>query len=273
MGENETDNLVIAGEAISNRLWLGSAMYSSPQVMLSCLKRVEPGFVTVSLRRQTAHQVADNGYWAYLQEWLRQSTTRILPNTSGCFSASEAIHLAIMARELFATEWIKLEVIGDEYTLQPHTLQLVEAAKELTAQGFNVLPYSTDDLVVCEALVDAGCPAVMPWGAPIGTGKGLMNPYQLTTLRKRLPNIPLIIDAGLGRPSQAMQAMELGFDAVLLNTAVAKSPAPIDMASAFNCAVQGGRQAHLAGLMEERQTASPSTPIAGVPFWRQEPSK
>lgn len=263
------DKLIIAGEEICSRLWLGSAMYSSPEVMLNSLKYVEPGFVTVSLRRQTAHQVADNGYWAYLQQWLQRSSTRILPNTSGCFNASEAIRLAVMARELFATEWIKLEVIGDEYTLQPHTLQLLEAAKELIAQGFKVLPYTTDDLVLCEALAEAGCPAIMPWGAPIGTGKGLINPYQLTTLRKRLPNIPLIIDAGLGRPSQAMEAMEMGFDAVLLNTAVAKSPDPIAMASAFDFAVRGGRQAHLAGLMEERQTASPSTPITGMPFWQQ----
>jgi thiazole synthase len=273
VAKNATEKLIIADEEISSRLWLGSAMYSSPEVMLDCLKSVEPGFVTVSLRRQTAHQVADNGYWSYLQDWLQQSNTKILPNTSGCFTASEAIRLAVMARELFSTEWIKLEVIGDEYTLQPHTLELVDAAKELVTQGFKVLPYSTDDLVVCEALVDAGCPAVMPWGAPIGTGKGLLNPYQLSTLRKRLPDTPLIIDAGLGRPSQAMAAMELGFDAVLLNTAVAKSPDPKAMAESFDVGVKGGRQAYRAGVMEERQTASPSTSIAGMPFWRQEAIK
>ena len=263
------DALVINREKIGGRLWLGTSHYPSPEVMLRALDAAQPGFVTVSLRRQTAREVADNGYWAGLQDWMTTSDARLLPNTAGCQSASEAIRLAVMARELFGTSWIKLEVIGDDYTLQPHTLELVDAATELCRQGFDVLPYCTDDLGVCEALLRAGCHGVMPWAAPIGTGKGLLNPYQLRTLRERLPEAVIVVDAGIGRPSQAMQAMELGVDAVLLNTAVARAHDPVAMAAAFSAAVVGGRQAWAAGLMAERDIASPSTAVAGLPFWHQ----
>lgn len=241
-------------------------MYPSPSIMADSLNAADAGFVTVSLRRQTALQVSDNGHW----ELLKQTGIALLPNTAGCHSASEAILLAQMSRELFQTDWIKLEVIGDDYTLQPHTLELVEAARTLVKQGFKVLPYCTDDLVLCQALLDVGCPAVMPWGAPIGTGKGLLNLHQLATLRERLPDAILVIDAGLGKPSQAMQALEMGFDAVLLNTAVAKASDPVNMSRAFAHAVRGGRQAYLAGLMPERASASASTPTLGMPFWHHD---
>ena len=267
---DERDLLVIGDKQIHGRLWLGSSMYPSPDVMAECFSAAQPGFITASLRRQTAREVSDNGHWYLLQKYLAETKTRLLPNTAGCHSAREAVQLAVMARELFNTRWIKLEVIGDEYSLQPHSLELVDAARELVKQGFYVLPYCTDDLVLCEALLHVGCPAVMPWAAPIGTGKGLLNPYQLTTLRQRLPEAVLVIDAGIGKPSQAMAAMELGFDAVLLNTAVAKASDPVTMAGAFSQAVSGGRQAFLAGTMTERDLASPSTPVAGLPFWHQQ---
>ena len=171
-----------------------------------------------------------------------------------------------MAREVFETDWIKLEVIGDDYSLQPDTLNLVEAAAQLIKSGFKVLPYSTDDLVLCQRLVDVGCQAVMPWAAPIGTGKGPINPYALRTLRERL-SVPLIVDAGLGLPSHACQVMEWGFDAVLLNTAVALAQEPVAMAGAFADAVRAGRAAFLAGAMTAQDTAQPSTPVLGTPFW------
>ena len=267
------DVLQIAGETIGSRLWLGSSLYPSPQVMGDAIAAATPGFVTVSLRRQSAaqvqEQVSEHGHWHLLHQQLASTGAKLLPNTAGCHSAREAILLAQMARELFATDWIKLEVIGDDYSLQPHPLQLVEAARELVAQGFNVLPYCTDDLVLCQTLLELGCAAVMPWGAPIGTGKGLMNPYQLKTLRERLPQAVLVVDAGLGKPSQAMAALEMGFDAVLLNTAVARAHDPAAMAAAFKQAVDGGRAAYRAGLMCERDQASPSTPTLGLPFWHQ----
>ncbi|QQD21790.1 thiazole synthase [Oceanospirillaceae bacterium ASx5O] len=269
-----SDALRIAGETIGSRLWLGSSLYPSPQVMSEALQAAQPGFVTLSLRRQSAAQVQQqqqpDSHWSLLQSYVRDSGALLLPNTAGCYTAREAILLAQMARELFATDWIKLEVIGDDYSLQPHPLQLVEAARELIAQGFKVLPYCTDDLVLCRTLLELGCPAVMPWAAPIGTGKGLLNPWQLQTLRDRLPDAVLVIDAGLGKPSQAMAALEMGYDAVLLNTAVARSQQPVTMAAAFRQAVDGGRQAYRAGLMCEQQQASPSTPVLGLPFWHQE---
>ena len=174
-----------------------------------------------------------------------------------------------MSREIFNTHWIKLEVIGDDYNLQPDPFELVDAAKTLINDGFAVFPYCTDDLVLCQKLLDVGCEVLMPWGAPIGTGRGLINPYALETLRQRLPNVPLIIDAGLGKPSHACQALEMGCTAVLLNTAVAKAHDPILMAAGFKQAVEAGRASFLAGAMPERQSAAPSTPVLGTPFWHQ----
>jgi thiazole synthase len=177
------------------------------------------------------------------------------------------VTLAEMSRELFDTPWIKLEVIGDDYNLQPDPFGLVEAADQLIKKGFKVLPYSTDDLILNKRLLDVGCEVLMPWGAPIGTGQGLLNRYNLRSLRERLPHVPMIIDAGLGAPSQATEAMEMGFDGILLNTAVAKAFNPPLMAEAFADAIDAGRKAFKAGLMEKRQTASPSTPVLGQPFW------
>ncbi|MFP4137298.1 MAG: thiazole synthase [Halomonas sp.] len=258
------DALVLYGEAFASRFMLGTALYPSPAVMQEAIAAAGCDMVTLGLRRQNPAGGAGDGdaFW----QILRESGCRLLPNTAGCRSAREAITLAEMSRELFDTPWIKLEVIGDDYNLQPDPFGLLEAARELIDQGFKVLPYCTDDLVLCQRLREAGCQALMPWGAPIGTGRGLMNRYALATLRSRL-EVPLIIDAGLGAPSQAAEAMEMGFDGVLLNTAVAKARRPAAMASAFARAIEAGREAHRAGLMEQRQTASPSTPTLGQPFW------
>jgi thiazole synthase len=175
-----------------------------------------------------------------------------------------------MAREIFDTNWIKLEVIGDDYNLQPDAFELVTAAKALVQAGFEVFPYCTDDLVLCQRLVDCGCRIIMPWASPIGSGKGLINVYALETLRNRLPDITMIIDAGIGKPSHAAQAMELGFDGVLLNTAVSLAKRPVQMAKAFRDAILAGRAGFEAGLMPERHMAHPSTSLIDTPFWHQE---
>jgi thiazole synthase len=252
----------LADEVLTSRLLIGSALYPSPRVMRDAIRASGAEVVTVSLRRQGS---GGAGFW----EYLRDLGLRLLPNTAGCHCASTAIATAQMARELFGTRWIKLEVIGDDYNLQPDPFALLEAARELISQGFEVFPYCTDDLVLCEKLVAAGCRILMPWGAPIGTGRGLINPYGLRTLRARLPHITLIVDAGIGAPSHAAQAMELGYDGVLLNSAVAGAADPATMARAFAHGVAAGRLAFEAGLMPVRDSASPSTPVVGTPFWHQ----
>lgn len=257
--------LKIAGKNIQSRLLVGTALYPSPQIMLDSIKASEADIVTVSVRRQG---LGGENFWKQLQ----QLECHWLPNTAGCHSAKEAITTAEMAREVFQTNWIKLEVIGDEYNLQPDPFKLVEATKELVKRGFEVFPYCTDDLVLCQRLLDAGCNILMPWGAPIGTGRGLTDPYALQTLRKRLPDVPMVIDAGLGLPSHAAQAMEMGFDSVLLNTAIAQAENPVLMATAFKDAVNAGRNAYQAGAMPQRDLAKPSTPVLGKPFWQQESS-
>lgn len=256
----------IGGKTLTSRLFIGSALYPSPAIMQDAIRRSGAEVVTVSLRRQNPAQGGGESFW----DMLKALELNILPNTAGCHSAKEAITTAQMAREIFDTNWIKLEVIGDDYNLQPDPFQLLEASEELVKQGFEVFPYCTDDLVLCQKLVEVGCKILMPWGAPIGTGQGLLNPYALKTVRERLPDIPLLVDAGIGLPSHAAQAMELGYDGVLLNTAVAQANDPVKMAHAFSQAVDAGRQAYEAGAMLKRQTAQPSTPTLGTPFWHQQ---
>ena len=262
----------IAGVELDSRFFLGTALYDSPQIMMDSIAASQTQVMTLSLRRQVAGAADSKNQDSIFFDYLRtfqKNNHYLLPNTAGCHSAKEAITLANMSRELFNTNWIKLEVVGDDYTLQPDPFQLVEAAEELIKQGFEVFPYCTDDLVVCEKLLNVGCSILMPWGAPIGTGKGLTNPYALRTLRQRFPNVPLIVDAGMGSPSHAALAMEMGFDGVLLNTAVAKAQDSVKMAQAFKAAIEGGRLAYEAGIMAEQETAAASTPIVGVPFWHQ----
>jgi thiazole synthase len=255
--------LAVYGTALSCRLFLGTARYPSPQVLADAVRASGVEVVTVSLRREAAGGRAGQGFWQ-LVEGLG---VRVLPNTAGCRSAREAIATAHMARELFGTDWIKLEVIANDDTLQPDLFGLIEAAAALAEDGFKVFPYTTEDLSAAERLVAAGCEVLMPWGAPIGTGLGLGNRYALRTLRNYFPGTPLIVDAGIGAPSHAAEAMEMGYDGVLLNTAVAAARDPARMAAAFAAAVAAGRTAFEAGLMEPRDMAEPSTPVSGTPFF------
>jgi thiazole synthase len=247
---------------LTSRLLLGTARYPSPDVMRRSVEESGVQIITVSLRREAAGGSPGRRFWDY----LRELNVRILPNTAGCHTVKEAVATAHMARDLFETPWIKLEVIGDDYTLQPDPFGLVEAAKILCAEGFVVLPYTTTDLIVAERLLAAGCQVLMPWGAPIGSGRGLADPLALKTLRRRFPAVPLIVDAGIGKPSHAAQAMELGYDAVLLNTAVACAHDPVTMARAFKLAVAAGRAGYEAGTIPERETATPSTSLIDRPF-------
>ncbi|WP_091383742.1 thiazole synthase [Microbulbifer marinus] len=263
------EQLNLYGKNFNSRLLVGTALYPSPAIMRESVEASGAEIITLSLRRQSPEQQQGKMIWDY----IRESGCQLLPNTAGCRTPREVIALAEMSREIFQTDWLKLEVIGDDYNLQPDPYGLIEAARELVKRGFKVLPYCTDDLVVCRRLLDVGCEVLMPWGAPIGTGQGLLNKYNLQTLRERLPDVPLIIDAGIGAPSQAAEAMEMGFDAVLLNTAIAKAQNPVVMAQSFRLAVEAGRSAHAAGLMVKRQTASPSTPTLDMPFWQQSSSK
>lgn len=247
----------------SSRLLIGTALYPSPRIMQGAIRAAGSQIVTVSLRRETAGGKTGDAFWSL----IRELDVTVLPNTAGCKSVREAVTTAKLARELFDTSWIKLEVIADDDTLQPDVVGLVEAATVLIKDGFDVFPYCTEDLGVAMRLVEAGCKVVMPWAAPIGSAKGITNRDALKLLRERLPDITLVVDAGLGAPSHAAQALELGYDAVLLNTAVAKAADPVVMAGAFKLAVEAGRSAYEAGLMEARDFASPSTPVVGTPFW------
>ena len=255
--------LKLYGTEVSSRLLLGTAGYASPDLLRQAVEASGAEIVTVSLRRESARAKTGQGFWGLIEELGR----RVLPNTAGCRSAKEAITTAQMARELFGTNWIKLEVIANDDTLQPEVFGLVEAAAALTADGFDVLPYTTEDLSVAERLVAAGCDVLMPWGSPIGSAQGLANKSALQTMRTYFPDTPLIVDAGLGAPSHAAEAMEMGYDAVLLNTAIAKAVNPVTMARGFARAVEGGRLAYQAGIVEPRDMATPSTPVVGTPFF------
>ncbi|EIL92735.1 thiazole synthase [Rhodanobacter spathiphylli] len=248
------------GIELASRLLLGSARYPSPAVLAEAVRASGSEVVTVSLRREAGTQRSGQDFWSL----IRDLGVRVLPNTAGCHSIKEAVTTAKMARDIFHTAWIKLEVIGDADMLQPDVFGLVEAAAELAADGFEVFPYTTEDLVVADRLLQAGCRVLMPWGAPIGSGRGLNNVFGLRALRARFPDVPLIVDAGIGRPSHAVQAMELGVDGVLLNTAVAMAGDPVAMAGAFARAIEAGRAGFEAQPMEPRDFAVPSTPVAGT---------
>ena len=258
------DPLRIDGVALDSRLFLGTAGYPSPIALGEAIRASATQVITVGLKRTL--QAGDNGALAQALAIGRAQGARLLPNTAGCRSAREAVQLAHMARELYGTPWIKLEVIGDDHTLQPDPFELVAAAAELARERFVVFPYCTEDLILGRRLLDAGCPLLMPWGAPIGSGQGLLHLHGLRTLRERLPDTVLVIDAGIGAPSQAAHALELGFDAVLLNSAVAQAGDPVAMAAAFRDAVGAGRQAWRAGLMAPQAFAVASTPVGGHAF-------
>ena len=244
------------GISLDSPLMLGTAQYPSPATLEAAFRASGASVATVSLRRESGQGQA---FW----DIIRGLQVHVLPNTAGCHSAREAVTTARMAREVFETNWIKLEVIGNADTLQPDPFGLLDAAETLAADGFEVFPYMTEDQVLAQRLVDAGCKVLMPWGAPIGSGLGLNNRYGLKTLRAAFPDIPMVIDAGLGLPSHAAAAMELGFDAVLLNTAVAQAGDPVAMARAFGMAAGAGALACTADPMEPRDMAAPSTPLIG----------
>jgi len=249
--------LSIAGENFSSALMAGSAGYPNRQIMLDALSASGAQIVTVSIRR-----VDLSGPRESLVELL-EGKYRLLPNTAGCATAREAVLTAGLAREALGTNWIKLEVIGDRETLYPDVEQLLKAAADLTAQGFAVLAYCNDDPITCEKLADMGCAAVMPLGAPIGSGLGILNPYNISTICRRL-SAPVILDAGIGTASDAALAMELGCSGVLLNTAIARADDPVGMAGAMRLAVEAGRQARQAGRIPKRHYAEASSPELGL---------
>jgi thiazole synthase len=262
-GQEIEDPLTLYGRRFASRLLLGTARYDSPSLLADAISAADPAMLTVSLRRQfSGSQNSGQSFW----NMLRETQRTILPNTAGCLSAREAIKTACMAQELFQTDLIKLEVIGDELNLQPDPFGLVEAATELVKLGFKVFPYCTEDWVLCRRLMDAGCEVLMPWAAPIGTGQGPRNAPALRELRQRAPEIPLIIDAGIGLPSHACKVMEWGFDGVLLNTAISRATDPVRMAGAFAQAIRSGRSAFLGGPMTIQEIAVSSTPEIGRPF-------
>lgn len=259
-----SDSWKVYGVQLDSRLFLGTARYPSPAVMEEAIQSSGAEVVTTSLRRQSPATKGGHSIW----ERISRLGCHVLPNTAGCHTAHEAVTLAKMSREIFETSWIKLEVTGDEYNLQPNPYELLSATEQLINLGFDVFAYCTDDLVVCQRLNNLGCEVIMPWGSPIGTGKGLINTYALETLRDRLPEAKLLVDAGIGLPSHAATALELGYDGVLVNTAVATADDPVSMAIAMSHAVEAGRLAYLAGPMAPSETAHASTPIIGTPFWK-----
>ncbi|MCZ7888107.1 MULTISPECIES: thiazole synthase [Agrobacterium] len=252
--------LTLYGREVSSRLLLGTARYPSPAVLADAVRASNTNILTISLRRETAGGKKGGQFF----ELIRELDRHILPNTAGCHTVKEAVLTAKMARDVFRTNWIKLEVIGHHDTLQPDVFALVEAAKILCDDGFEVFPYTTDDLVVAEKLLEAGCRVLMPWCAPIGSAMGPLNLTALKSMRARFSDVPMIVDAGIGRPSHAVTVMELGYDAVLLNTAVAGAGDPVGMAEAFARAIEAGHQAYLSGPLEPRDMAVPSTPVIGT---------
>jgi thiazole synthase len=259
-GLPSTDTWVLAGLELRSRVLLGSSGYPDLQTLLESVDAAGAEMVTVAIRR--VDLTPDEGGESLLGA-LRGRGVHLLPNTAGCYTAREAVLTAQLAREALETNLVKLEVIGDDETLYPDAVQLLRAAEELIGDGFKVLAYCGDDPVTARKLADMGCEAVMPLAAPIGSGMGLLNPYALRIIREMVPDVPLIVDAGLGTASDAARAMELGYDGILLNTAVAGAKHPAEMAAAFRLAVEAGRLARGAGRIPRRRYARASSPAEG----------
>ncbi len=253
-----SDQFSLAGINFGSRLIIGTGKYRSYDEMKAAHAASAAEMVTVAVNR-----VPLDGKTESFLDHL-DPKMQILPNTAGCYDADHAVRTARLAREALETDWIKLEVIGDPITLLPDNEQTLEAARVLVSEGFIVLPYFTDDLIMAKKLLDAGCPAVMPLAAPIGSGMGVQNPSNLRIMREQLPDAIIIVDAGVGVPSDAAIAMELGADAILMNTAIAEAQDPAQMATAMKLAVESGRLGHLAGRMPKRLYASASSPIEGA---------
>jgi thiazole synthase len=254
------DPLVIAGESLPSRLILGTGGATNHRVLAEAIRESGTGMVTVALRR------IDPDAPGTILDVLEAAKVRVLPNTAGCYTAAEAVRLAHLAGEAFETRWVKLEVIGDEDTLLPDGAELLKAARALVDDGFVVLPYTNDDPVLARRLADAGCAAVMPLGAPIGSGMGIRNPYNIALIREAV-TVPVILDAGIGTASDAALAMELGCDGVLVASAVTRAERPAEMAAAMRHAVLAGRLAHGAGRIARRLYATASSPSHGMPQW------
>ena len=250
----------IADLNLRSRFFLGSSGYSSPEELKSALKLSGASLVTMGVKRIVGNSVNHGRLWF---EEILSLGLPVLPNTAGCKTAKEAVKVAEIACELFETNRIKLEVIADDFSLQPNPFELVAAAKILIKKGINVFPFCTEDIVVAEALVDEGCEVLMPWGSPIGSGQGLLNIESLKRLREKFPKILMVVDAGIGKPSHACQAMEIGYDAVLLNSAVSQAKDPVKMAIAFSDAIIAGRRGFEAGLILPQSMATPTTDISG----------
>ena len=253
------DTLTIAGRAFRSRLFVGTGKYRSPQEMARCHEASGAEVVTVAVRRVNLDRSKES-----LLDYIDTSKYFLLANTAACFNAEEAIRTARLGREAGMSNWVKLEVIGDERTLFPDNAGLVEATRVLAKEGFVVLPYTNDDLVNARRLIDAGAAAVMPLGAPIGSGLGIQNITNLRILREMITEVPLIVDAGVGTASDAAIAMELGYDGVLMNTAIAAAEDSVSMATAMKLGVEAGRYAYLAGRMPKKLYAAASSPMAGV---------
>jgi thiazole synthase len=255
--DTTTDPLVIGGATLRSRLLLGTGGFRSLETLAAAIEASGSELVTVALRR------IDPAQQGSIVGVLDGAGVRLLPNTAGCFTARDAVLTARLAREAFGTDWIKLEVIGDERTLLPDAPALLEAAEELVDDGFVVLPYTNDDPILARRLEDVGCAAVMPLGSPIGSGMGLLNTYNLRLIRERA-NVPVILDAGVGTASDAALAMELGCDAVLCASAISRAADPVAMARAVRLGTEGGRLAYRAGRIPRRLYAQASTPEEGV---------
>ena len=253
------DTLVIAGRTFSSRLIVGTGKYSSHAVMKQAHDASGADMATVAVRRVNLTDRSTES----LLDYIDTSKIFLLPNTAGCYTADEAVRTARLGREAGLSNWVKLEVIGDERTLFPDNEALIAATRTLVHEGFVVLPYTSDDLVVCRKLVDAGAAAVMPLGAPIGSGLGIQNPNNIRIIRE-FARVPVIVDAGVGTASDAALAMELGADGVLMNTAIAGAQEPVAMAEAMKHAVLAGRLAYLAGRIPRKMYATASSPVEGL---------
>jgi len=254
------NRLIIAGREFNSRLIVGTGKYRSNEQMVEAFARSGAEMITVAVRRVN---ITDRSQPSLL-DFIDQKRYAILPNTAGCYTAEEAVRTARLAREVGLSDWVKVEVIGDQKTLFPDNEATLEATRMLVREGFTVLPYFTDDLIMAKKLIDAGAAAVMPLAAPIGSGMGIQNPNNLRIMREQITEVPIIVDAGVGTASDACLAMELGMDGLLMNTAIAEAENPGDMAEAMKLAVYAGRLAYLGGRMPRRLYASASSPVAGV---------
>lgn len=245
---------------LKNNIILGSSGYPSPKVFLNCIKILKCEMVTVAIRRLNKN--TNNNFL----DLIKKSKCMILPNTAGCLSSKEAIVTAEMAREIFQTNLIKLEVIEDDLTLKPSMKNTIKAGESLIKKGFKILPYTTDDLEFAKAMKSIGCKVIMPWGSQIGSGRGLENPQKLIKIRKAIPDLTLIIDAGIGRISDVCEAFEIGYDGILLNSAISKSNYPEKFAKALKLSIQAVEESLKSGLIPKRNYATPSTSNIGLPF-------